>query len=136
MNAGTRELLLFQVGARVFAAPAGEVRRIASAVLERDAEGIARTVLGTPWDARRGLVVDAGGGEERVVLVDSVLGLRQVGADEMREVPAFARAVTPSRAIGALALFDEIPTLVVDLQTLVREQAPEGAAPAEANDDA
>jgi hypothetical protein len=136
MTAGPQELLLFQVGARVFAAPAADVRRIGSALLEREEEGVPESALGSPWDARRGLVVDAGGGSERIVLVDSVLGLRLAQPGELRELPAFAREVMPTRAIAALALFDEVPTLVVDLSTLVREQERRGAAREETTDHA
>jgi chemotaxis signal transduction protein len=123
-------LLLFQVGARVFAAPAADVRRIGGALVEHPEEAVPDTALGRPWDARRGLVVDGGGGAERTVLVDGVLGLRAVAGDELIELPAFARDVLPTRALAGFARIDEVPTLVVDLPALVRERRGGAAAAA------
>jgi len=127
-------LVLFQVGARVFAAPAADVRRIGGACVEHPEEAVPDTALGRPWDARRGLVVDAGEGAERTVLVDGVLGLRTVAGADLVELPAFARDVLPSRGLAGFARIDEVPTLVVDLPALVRERRGAGAAPAPRED--
>ena len=122
-------LLLFQVGARVFAAPVADVRRIGGSLVERPEEAVPDTALGRPWDARRGLVVDGGDGAERTVLVDGVLGLRAVEGDELVELPAFARDVISTRALAGFARIDEVPTLVVHLPALVRERRDGEAAP-------
>ena len=129
-----RQLLLFQVGARVFAAPAKDVRRVGGSLLEHPDDGVPDTALGRPWEARRGLVVDPGDGSERTVLVDGVLGLRAVAA--VQALPAFAREVMATRALCGFALIDEVPTLVVDLPALVRERqrGPSAAGREERND--
>ena len=120
MSLGDLQVLLFQLGARVFAARASDLRRVAGSLLERPEDGVAETVLGSPWNPRRGLVVDVGG-EERTVLVDGVLGLRVVPEPDFEALPAFAREVLPTAALTGFAMLDGIPTLVVDLPTLVRE---------------
>lgn len=117
-----RQLVLFQVGARVFAAPARDVRRVGGAILDHPHEGVPETALGAPWEPRRGLVVDPGDGSERTVLVDGVLGLRAVAGEDLQGVPAFAREVLPSGGLAGFALIDDVPTLVVDLPALVRER--------------
>ncbi len=129
MTSAARQVLLFQLGARVFAAQAPDVRRIAGSLLERPEDGVAETALGRPWDARRGLVVEVDG-EERTVLVDAVLGLRLVPGQDFEALPAFAREVLPTTALAGFAMLDDVPTLVVDLTALVRERD-RGAAPSE-----
>jgi hypothetical protein len=106
----------------VFATRVADVRRIGGALVERPEDAVPDTALGRPWDARRGLVVDPGDGEERTVLVDGVLGLRAAEGDELVELPAFARDVLATRALAGFARIDEVPTLVVDLPALVRER--------------
>ena len=131
MSDGSRQLVLFQVGARVFAAVAADVRRIAGSLVDREVEAVAETALGRPWDARRGLVVGAPEGE-RTVLVDGVLGLRAVPDSEFQSLPRFASDILPTAALAGFAILDEVPTLVVDLPTLVREGEPgRGAGPRE-----
>ena len=124
------QLVLFQVGARVFATRATDVRRIAGFFPDDEPEALAETVLGRPWEARRGLVVDSAG--EHTVLVDGVLGLRVVSDSDILSLPRFASDILATRALEGFALLDEVPTLVVDLPTLVREgPSAEGAAPRE-----
>jgi hypothetical protein len=117
---GSRELVLFQVGAQVFAAPAADILRIAGSFLEHAEEALGETMLGRPWDARRGLVVSSASGE-RTVLVDGVLGLRVVSDSDFQSLPRFASDVLATEALAGFAVLDEVPTLVVDLPTLVRE---------------
>jgi chemotaxis signal transduction protein len=118
------------VGARVFAARADDVLRIGGPVVERDDEAVGATALGRPWDARRGLVVESEG-LERVLLVDAVLGLKSLPESDFHPLPRFASDVLTTGALAGFALLDEVPTLVVDLPTLVREVEPGTAGPRE-----
>jgi len=130
---GSSQLVLFQLGARVFAAKAADVRRIATSLLERAEDGVFESALGSPWDPRRGLVVEVAG-EERVLLVDGVLGLRVVPDADLCGLPAFAREVLPTSALRGFAMLDEVATLVIDLPTLVKEGLPaQAAVPREEN---
>jgi chemotaxis signal transduction protein len=123
---GTCEILLFQVGARVFAARVREAARIGS-VREVPAEAlVVVTALGVPFERARGIVVTADEGE-RMVVVDQVLGVRSVPDAEVHPLPAFAAACLSSGAITGFVVVDDAPTLLVDLRTLVRERP--GAAP-------
>ncbi|HVP66553.1 MAG TPA: chemotaxis protein CheW [Anaeromyxobacteraceae bacterium] len=124
------ELVLFQLGARVFAARAADVRRIAGPLVEHEDEAVGETALGRPWDPRRGLVVKASG-NERTLLVDGVLGLKAVPESDFQPLPRFVSDVLPTGALAGFAMLDEVPTLVVDLPTLVREGEPGAAGPRE-----
>ncbi len=122
MSDGTSEILMFQVGPRVFAAEVYDVLRIGSVhdVAEEDVLGA--SALGTPFSRRRGIVVSAdGGAEQRTLAVDQVFGIRSVPETDVQPLPAFAAACIQSAAITGLVLVDEVPTLLVDLPTLVRE---------------
>jgi chemotaxis signal transduction protein len=115
------ELLLFQVGARVFGAAVEGAVRIGN-VRDVPAEAlVVETLLGPPFARDRGIVVGQPG-EERTLVVDQVLGFRSVGADEVQPLPAFARACLPSRALTGFVMMDDAPLLLVDLPTLVRER--------------
>ena len=121
MSEPTSEILLFQLGARTFATPVHDVRRIAS---RRDtAERVADSVLGAPADGSHGLVVEAAAaGLEHAIAVDGVVGVRSVPAQAVQPLPAFAAVCLGSDAVtGYVMLDDDAPTLVVDLKTLVRE---------------
>jgi len=126
---GSMQLLLFQLGARVFAARAEDVRRIAGPSLERPEDGV-ESALGGPWDPRRGLVVEVAG-EERTLLVDGVLGLKVLSDSDFQPLPAFARDVLPTAALAGFAMLDEVATLVIDLPTLLREGKGATLAPSE-----
>jgi chemotaxis signal transduction protein len=126
------EILMFQVGPRVFAAEVYDVRRIGS-VREVPADQlVVESMLGLPFGRERGLVV--GNQEdhaERTLVIDGVVGIRQVEADQLQPLPPFAAAVMTSAAVTGFVLVDEVPTLLVDLPTLVREGVTP-AAPAHA----
>lgn len=117
----TGELLLFQVGARVFGAGVEGAVRIGN-VRDVPAEAlVVQTVLGPPFARDRGIVV-SGEGEERTLVIDHVLGFRRVAVDELQPLPAFARACLSSAALTGFVMMDDAPLLVVDLPTLVRER--------------
>jgi len=119
-RAGT-EILLFQVGARVYAAQVGDVRRIGSAARGDLAGAIAATALGAPFEGLRGIVVTCDGGD-RTLVVDQVLGVREVAQADLRPLPPLAALCLGSAAVTGLALVDEAPTPLVDLATLIREE--------------
>ena len=123
MNEPVSELLMFQVGARVFASTVRDVVRIGN-VADVPAAGLVEgTSLGPTFARERGIVVAAPeGGAESTLVVDQVLGVRVVPASEIQPLPAFAAAVIRSGAVSSFVLFDEAPTLIVDLPTLVRER--------------
>jgi chemotaxis signal transduction protein len=120
VSEATSEILLFQVGARVFAAPVHDVRRIGS---RRDAgELVDDSVLGAPFRRVHGLVVESAADHpERTFVVDGVIGIRSVPVDSLQPLPAFAAVCLQSAAVKGYVLIDDAPTLLVDLKTLVRE---------------
>jgi len=119
----TSELLVFQVGARLFASEVGDVVRIGSVRDVPPEELVEDTVLGASFSRERGLVVaDAAAGTEATLVVDQVLGVRPVASRDVRPLPAFAAAVLRTGAVAGLVLLDELPTLLVDLPTLIRER--------------
>jgi chemotaxis signal transduction protein len=124
----TREILLFQVGTGVFAAGVHDATRIGSVRDVPAEELVVETVLGTPFERTRGIVV-AGEeeGREHTLVVDQALGVRSVPAADVRPLPPLAAACLSSAAILGFADVDGVPTLLVDLRTLVRERL--GAAP-------
>ena len=129
MSAASVELLIFQVGARVFAAPVQDVVRIGSVRDVPPDEVVEGTSLGPTLGRERGVVVrDPQAGREATLVVDQVLGVRSVGEAELRPLPAFAAAVIPSAAVSGLVLLDEAPTLLLDLPTLIRERRAPAAA--------
>ncbi len=128
MSGATSEILLFQVGPRVFAAAVRDVVRIGSVREMPAGDLVVESILGMPFDRARGIVI-AGDGEwlERALVVDQVLGVRTVPESDVHPLPAFAAACLASRAVTGFVVVDEAPTLLVDLRTLVRERP--GAAP-------
>jgi chemotaxis signal transduction protein len=122
----TSEILLFQVGARVFASVVYDAVRIGSVRAVPAAELVVESALGVPFERLRGIVVDADG-IERTFVVDRVLGVRSVPDSDVAPLPAFAAACLSSGAVTGFALVDDSPVLLVDLPTLVRERP--GAAP-------
>ena len=117
------ELLMFQVGARVFASSVRDVVRIGTVADAAGAGLVEGTSLGPTLARERGIVVAAPeGGVESTLVVDQVLGVRTVAESEILPLPAFAAAVIRSGAVSGFVLFDEAPTLIVDLPTLVRER--------------
>jgi hypothetical protein len=134
VSARTSEVLVYQVGARVFASEVHDVARIGSPGHVPADEVITESALGAPLSSVRGLVV-AGHeeGRERTLLVDHVLGVSSVLEDDIRPLPPFAVACLASTAITSFVLLDEALTLLVDLPTLVREQ--EAARPPPASEE-
>jgi chemotaxis signal transduction protein len=123
------ELLLFQVGARVFATAVRDVVRIGSVRDVPPGELVEGTSLGLTLGRERGIVVsDQQAGTEATLVVDQVLGVRSVPADELHPLPAFAAAVLRSAAVTGFVLLDEAPTMLVDLPTLIRERRTAAAA--------
>lgn len=127
MSEGHADLLLFQVGARVYAAAVYDVRRIVPAAWD-PAGALAATALGQPFEALRGVVVACGEDGDQTLLVDQVLGVRKVPHADLRPLPPLAAQCLHSGAVTGLALVDEAPTLLVDLGTLIQEELSGGAA--------
>jgi chemotaxis signal transduction protein len=117
------ELLMFQVGARVFASAVGDVVRIGNVRDVPAEELVEGTTLGQTFARDRGIVVaDQRAGTEATLVVDQVLGVRQVAEAEIHALPSFAAAVLQTGAVAGLVLLDDVPTLLVDLPTLIRER--------------
>lgn len=129
MSEATSEILMFQVGPRVFATEVYDVVRVGG-VRDVPAEHLVLdSILGVPFGRERGLVVagreDA---DERTLVIDQVIGIRGVHAEDLHALPPFAAAVMPSAAVTGFVIVDEVPTLLVDLPTLVRERQSSDAA--------
>lgn len=130
MSEATSDLLLFQLGARVYAAQVDDIRRVGSVRTEQSLHAVGTTVLGEPLSQERGIVVDLGDSHDHTLLVDHVIGVRTVAEEDLRALPAFAAACLQSEAITGFAMVDESPLLLVDLSTLIREHLRQGAAAA------
>jgi hypothetical protein len=127
----TSEILLFQVGPRVFAAVVHDAVRIGSVRAVPAGELVVETALGTPFARERGIVVASHDDAcEHTLVVDQVIGVRSVPEEDVQPLPAFAAACLSSGAVIGFVIIDESPTLLVDLPALVRERP--GAAPDEA----
>jgi hypothetical protein len=128
----TTDILLFQVGPRVFASAVFDAVRIGKVRDVPAGELVVGSALGMPFARERGIVVashELGG--ERTLVVDLVLGIRSVSEEDLRPLPAFAAACLASGAVTGFVIVDEAPLLLVDLPTLVREHpgtAPQRAA--------
>lgn len=124
----TCEILLFQVGAGVFAARVHDAVRIGS-VRDVPAEDlVVITALGTPFERTRGIVIAAGeDGREHTLVVDQALGVRSIPAADVRALPPLASECLASGAVAGFVELDGAPTLLIDLRALVRERP--GAAP-------
>ncbi len=123
----TTEILMFQVGPRVFAASVHDAVRIGSV---RDVPAGALVVgsaLGMPFDRERGIAVDDPDGAGLMLVVDAVLGIRSIPEEDVLPLPAFAAACMASGAVAGLVHVDGAPLLLVDLPTLVSERP--GATP-------
>jgi chemotaxis signal transduction protein len=122
VNEPVSDIVLFQVGTHVFAAPVRDVVRIG---MVRDAAAgdlVLESPLGTPFTSQRGIVVASGGGE-RTLVVDQVIGFRTVPTADVQPLPPFAAACIHSGALTGLVVLDEIPMPYIDLPTLLREHA-------------
>jgi chemotaxis signal transduction protein len=125
----TSEVLLFQVGARLYATDVRDVSRIGNPSAAKADDRLVRgSTLGDPFSPDRGIVVRCDDGTERTLVVDHVIGVRSVPRDHVRALPPLAASCLPASAVVGYALLDDLPTLLVDLPTLVREQRPGSAA--------
>jgi chemotaxis signal transduction protein len=123
VTAAWSELLMFQVGARVFATAVHDVVRIGT-IHEAAPEALVDgTSLGGSFGGERGIVVsDQADGTQATLVVDQVLGIREVASEEIHPLPAFAAACLQTEAVCGLVLLDDAPMLLVDLPTLIRER--------------
>lgn len=119
-----RDILLFQVGVRLFAAAVDGAIRIGNV---RDAPAdslVLDTSLGRPFSRERGIVVAGDADDvEHTLVIDEVLGVRTLEEGELHPLPPFAAACLHSGAVRGLVLFDASPLPLVDLPTVVRERA-------------
>jgi hypothetical protein len=123
VSEATSEILMFQVGPRVFAAVVHDAVRIGSVRGSAPDQCVLESALGAPFAQARGIVV-AGDepGTEQVLVVDHVLGVRSIPDADVHPLPAFAAACVTSGAVSGFVMIDEAPLLLVDLPTLVRER--------------
>lgn len=123
MSEPTSEILMFQVGVRVFAAVVHDAVRVGTVREVPAADLVVESALGLPFARERGIVV-AGEteGAERTLVVDQVIGVRSVPESDVHPLPAFAAACVTSGAVTGFVVLDEAPMLLVDLPTLVRER--------------
>jgi chemotaxis signal transduction protein len=125
----TSELVLFQVGARTFAAVVHDAVRIGNVRDVPPDELVLETALGAPSARARGIVIAShDDAVERTLVVDQVLGTRSVPEEHVHPLPAFAAACLTSGAVTGFVLLEGDPLLLVDLPTLVRERATEAIA--------
>ena len=130
MTEATSEILMFQVGVRVFAAVVHDAVRIGSVRESMPEDVVLDSALGAPFQRARGIVVSGDeAGSERLLVVDQVIGVRSVPEADVHPLPAFAAACLSSGAVSGFVMVDEVPLLLVDLPTLVRERS--GAEPCE-----
>jgi hypothetical protein len=119
----TNEILMFQVGPRVFAAVVHDAVRIGNVREVPAGDLVVESALGLPFARERGIVIAADeGGVERTLVVDQVIGIRSVPDADVHPLPAFAAACLQSGAVTGFVILDEAPMLLVDLPTLVRER--------------
>jgi chemotaxis signal transduction protein len=122
----TSEILMFQVGMRVFAAVVHDAARIGNVREVPAGDLVVGSALGMPYARERGIVVGGEDGLERTLVVDQVIGVRSIPDTDVHPLPAFAAACIGSGAVIGFVIVDEAPMLLVDLPTLVRERS--GAA--------
>jgi hypothetical protein len=128
VSEATSEILMFQVGVRVFAAVVHDAARIGSVREFSPEHLVLESALGSPFERGRGIAITADEGIERLLVVDQVIGVRSVPDVDVHPLPAFAAACLSSGAVSGFVIVDEVPMLLVDLPTLVRER-PGAAAP-------
>ncbi len=130
MSEATSEILLFQVGLRVFASVVYDAVRIGTVRDAAAGDLVLASALGSPFGCERGIVVADESGVERTLVIDQVVGVRSVPELDVHPLPAFAAACLASGAVTGFVMIDDAPLLLVDLPTLVRERsAPPAAAP-------
>ena len=130
MIGATSEILMFQVGPRVFASVVHDAVRIGTVREVAPSELVVESALGLPYTRERGIVVAGDeAGSERTLVIDQVIGVRSVPEEDVHPLPAFAAACLTTGAVTGFVIVDEAPMLLVDLPTLVRERS--GAPPLE-----
>jgi len=131
---GTEEVLLFELGAALYAARAAGVSRIGNPREQELGLLVADSCLGRARAPARSLIVVSEDGLEAGLCVDRVLGFRTVAAADVLPLPALAARALSTSAVAGLLLLDGSPTPLVDVSTLIREQHPV-AAPKEREGD-
>lgn len=126
-------VVLFQLGPRLFAARAAGVDRIGSPREEGIPVLLAASCLGRPWAPARSLVVLEESGREAGLCVDQVLGFRLVDDADVLPLPPLAAGTLATESVAGLVLLDGVPTPLVDLPTLMREEG-SSAAPERSTD--
>ena len=127
MSDATSEIIMFQVGPRVFASVVHDAVRVGSVRDVPAGDLVVESALGMPFARERGIVVAGDDSSERTLVVDQVIGIRSVPDDDVRPLPEFAAVCVTSGAVTGLVVVDDAPLLLVDLPTLVREH--QGDAP-------
>ncbi len=129
MTDAANEILMFQVGPRVYATEVYDVRRVGSVRDVPADQLVLESILGAPFARERGLVVGGqDASQEMTLVIDQVIGIRGIHEEDLHALPPFAAAVMPSAAVTGFVIVDEVPTLLIDLPTLIRERLPAGAA--------
>lgn len=128
MSEALSEIMMFQVGPRVFATEVYDVVRVGGLRDVAPEQLVLESILGAPFARERGLVVAGQEGTERTLVIDQVIGIRGVQPEDLIPLPPFAAAVMPSAAVTGIVMIDEVPTLLVDLPTLIRERPSADAA--------
>lgn len=128
MSEPTSEILLFQVGPRVFASVVYDAVRIGTVRDSAAGDLVLASALGMPFGRERGIVVADESGVERTLVIDQVVGVRSVPEVDVHPLPAFAAACLSSGAVTGFVMIDDAPLLLVDLPTLVRERSASPAA--------
>lgn len=117
------DLVVFLVGANVYAADAESVRAI-QATSGRLEGAVVDTELGQPMEGMRALAVRRGK-QERSLVVDRVVGVRSVPAADVHPIPALAAACLKGRSLVGFAMLDQELTPIVDLGILLgRKRGP------------
>lgn len=123
MTEATCEILMFQVGPRVFASVVHDAVRVGTVREVPAGDLVVETALGLPFARERGIVVATDDDARQLTLVvDNILGIRSLPEGDVHPLPAFAAACLASGAVTGFVIVDEAPMLLVDLPTLVRER--------------
>ncbi|HZA14945.1 MAG TPA: Frizzy aggregation protein FrzB [Myxococcaceae bacterium] len=109
---GRVDVLFFRIGSARFGADASQVVRIERAGFHAELVD----ALGMPDEGNRALVFVTPSGE-RQMCVDAVEGIRTVGVDDLRRVPAAAAA--PRGVLGLWLEGGQHPVVLIDLPTTV-----------------
>jgi len=109
------DLVLFEVGGRVFGSDASEVMQVGR--FDSSAPVAAR--LGRPSQPRRVLWAKGVRGPVQVP-IDRLVGFRRVSVGSLRRLPDFARGLAEPALVGFLVEGDTM-LLLIDLEALINE---------------